>query len=48
METVLWNAANQVKSGGDRVEAGDAWGDDDEEEEEPWMKDYIYKRRREP
>jgi len=43
VERVLWNAENQVRGGGrDKVDEGDAWGD--EEEEEPWMKDYIYRR----
>jgi len=43
VERVLWNAENQVRGGGrDKQDEGDAWGD--EEEEEPWMKDYIYRR----
>jgi rRNA processing protein Krr1/Pno1 len=44
VEKVLWNSENQVRSGRDRAEGGDdGWGD--EEDEEPWMRDYIYKRR---
>jgi len=42
VERVLWNAENQVKGGRDKVDDGDAWGEEDDDE--PWMKDYIYKR----
>jgi rRNA processing protein Krr1/Pno1 len=42
VEKVLWNAENNVRSGRDKVDDGDTWGD--EEDDEPWMKDYIYKR----
>jgi len=42
VEKVLWNAENNVRSGRDKVDDGDAWGD--EGADEPWMKDYLYKR----
>merc|ERR1719356_2230562 len=42
VERVLWNAENQVRGGRDKVDDGDAWGEEDDDE--PWMKDYIYKR----
>jgi len=45
IEKTIWNAENNVKSGGrgGGDKADDYWGD--EEEEEPWMKQYLYKRK---
>merc|ERR1719296_646092 len=43
VEKVLWNAENSVRSGRDKADqADDGWGDEDDDE--PWMKDYLYKR----
>jgi len=43
VEKVLWNAENNVRSGRDKADgADDGWGDEDEDE--PWMKEYLYKR----
>merc|ERR1712238_326017 len=43
VEKVLWNAENQVRTGRDKADApDDGWGDEDADE--PWMKDYLYKR----
>mmetsp|Transcript_3743 Transcript_3743/g.5132 ORF Transcript_3743/g.5132 Transcript_3743/m.5132 type:complete len:484 (+) Transcript_3743:88-1539(+) len=43
IEKLIWNAENNAK-GRDRTDntAADPWGE--EEEEEPWMKQYMYKR----
>eukprot|EP00443_Scrippsiella_acuminata_P002352 CAMPEP_0115300784 /NCGR_PEP_ID=MMETSP0270-20121206/69513_1 /TAXON_ID=71861 /ORGANISM="Scrippsiella trochoidea, Strain CCMP3099" /LENGTH=525 /DNA_ID=CAMNT_0002718625 /DNA_START=78 /DNA_END=1655 /DNA_ORIENTATION=+ len=41
IEKLVWNAEHKT-SGRDKVDDGDAWGD--EEPEEEWMKQYLYKR----
>jgi len=41
IERLVWNAEHKT-TGRDKVDNGDIWGD--EEEEEPWMKQYMYKR----
>jgi rRNA processing protein Krr1/Pno1 len=41
IEKLVWNAEHKT-SGRDKVDDGDAWGDEAPEEE--WMKQYMYKR----
>lgn len=42
VEKVLYNAEQGGRNSRDKQDVGDVWGDEDDEE--PWMKEYIYKR----
>mmetsp|Transcript_50103 Transcript_50103/g.156818 ORF Transcript_50103/g.156818 Transcript_50103/m.156818 type:complete len:526 (+) Transcript_50103:57-1634(+) len=42
VEKLVWNAEHMPRGRGAADQAEDTWGD--EGEDEPWMKDYIYKR----